>query len=53
MELNELISAAASIAGQLATRDIGTISAGRIQEIARNAVEIARQIEEEARRSYG
>jgi hypothetical protein len=55
MDTNELIQAAAVIAGQLAAQSFnaGNISAGKIQEIARTAVTIAREIESEARRSYG
>lgn len=51
METRELISAAAAIAGQLAARsfDAGNISPGKIQEIARAAVQIAREIEKEIR----
>ena len=55
MDTNELIQAAAVIAGQLAAQSFnaGNISPGKIQEIARTAVTIAREIESEARRSYG
>lgn len=55
MDTNELIQAAAVIAGALAAPafNTGDISPGKIQEIARAAVAIAREIESEARRSYG
>jgi hypothetical protein len=54
MDTNELIQAAASIAGQLTSQSFnnGNISPARIQEIARTAVLIAREIETEARGSY-
>jgi hypothetical protein len=55
MDTSELIQAAAAIAGDLAAQSFntGNISPGKIQEIARTAVEIAREIEAEARRSFG
>lgn len=54
MDTNELIQASAAIAGALAAQAFtGTMSAGKIQEIARTAVAIAREIEAEARRSFG
>ena len=55
MDTNELIQAAAVIAGQLAAQSFnaGNISPAKIQEIARTAVTIAREIESEARASYG
>jgi hypothetical protein len=55
MDTSELIQAAAAIAGSLAAQSFntGNISDGRIQEIARTAVTIAREIESEARRSFG
>lgn len=54
MELSELISAAAAIAGPLAQRvfEAGDTSPGRINQIAEAAVQIALRIEEEARKSY-
>jgi hypothetical protein len=54
MDTNELIQAAAAIAGQLAAQSFntGNISAGKIQEIARTAVAIGRKIETEAPGSY-
>jgi len=54
MELSEVISAAASIAGHLARRpfETGDASPDRINQIAKVAVQIVRQIEEEARKSY-
>jgi hypothetical protein len=54
MDTNELIQAAAATAGQLAAQSFntGNISAGKIQEIAKTAVAIAREIETEARGSY-
>jgi hypothetical protein len=48
METRELIQAAAAIAGPLAARS-SNISPELIQEIARTAVAIAREIETEAR----
>jgi hypothetical protein len=48
METNALIQAAAAIAGPLAARS-SNLSPGLIQEIARSAVAIAREIETEAR----
>jgi hypothetical protein len=55
MELSELISAAPSISGHLTRRafETGDTSPERINQIAKVAVEIARVIEEEARKSYG
>lgn len=55
MDTNELIQAAAVIAGQLAAQSFntGSLSPERIQEIAKMAVAIAREIESEARASYG
>lgn len=53
MNTHELIQAAAAIAGPLAAQsfDAGTISPVRIQQIASTAVEIAREIENQGRRS--
>jgi hypothetical protein len=55
MDTSELIQAAAAIAGPLAAQSFntGTISDAKIQEIARTAVTVAREIESEARRSFG
>jgi hypothetical protein len=51
MDTNDLISAAAAIAGHLAARAFATgqLSADEIHQIARTAVHIAREIENEAR----
>ena len=51
VDTSELISAAASIAGHLAARAFatGSMSSDEIQQIARTAVQIAREIENEAR----
>lgn len=50
MNTDALITAAAAIAGHLATPAFATggVSPGKIQEIARTAVQIAREIEKEA-----
>jgi hypothetical protein len=55
MDTNELIQAAAAIAGALAANSFnaGDRSQGLYQDIARAAVAIAREIEAEARRSFG
>lgn len=55
MDTSELITAAAAIAGHLATPAFATggVSPPKIQEIARLAVQIAREIENAARASYG
>jgi hypothetical protein len=54
MNMNELIGVAAAIAGPLSTRafETGGVSPDKIQELARTAVQIAKEIEKEARRSY-
>jgi hypothetical protein len=51
METRELVSAASAIAGHLAARvfETGNIAPGKIQEIARTSVQIAREIEKEIR----
>lgn len=55
MDTKELIEAAAAIAGPMAAEPAngGNLSPGKIQEIASAAVKIAREIEKEARRSFG
>jgi len=55
MDTNELIQAAAAIAGQLAAQSFntGNISAGKIQEIAKTAVAIARDRDRSAGLVYG
>ena len=54
MNMSELITAAAAIAGHLATPafQTGGVSPDKIQELARTAVQIAKELEKEARRSY-
>ena len=54
MNMNELIAVAAAIAGPLSTRafETGGVSLDKIQELAQTAVQIAKEIEKEARRSY-
>jgi hypothetical protein len=51
MSTEELIQAAAAVAGPLAAQpfNTGDISPEKIKQIARTAVEIAREIEDEAR----
>ena len=53
MNTNEFVAAAAAIAGPLAAPIFGAgqLSAEKIQEVARAAVQIARQIEKEARQA--
>jgi hypothetical protein len=53
MNTHELVQAASAIAGPMAAQafGLGNIPPGRIQEIASAAVEIAREIENQARRA--
>ena len=54
MNTHELIAASAAIAGPLATTPFnsGQMTSDRINEIARTAVQIAKEIEKEARKAY-
>jgi len=53
MNTHELVAAAAAIAGSLTARsfDTGVMSSQRVEEIARTAVEMALEIEKQARKS--
>lgn len=53
MNTHELVAAAAAIAGSLTARsfDTGIMSSQRVEEIARMAVEMALEIEKQARKS--